>query len=342
LEHPAFPQGSIIKTVKIIGDRITEVDPGDRSNKNPALDQNGHGTHCAGIIGARPLVWHEDRWVAYEPGLSNQKRPADAAELTQMPMGEPRRQTGWDGQSSMDSEIFWNPVHRGHSQVEATAQRRFRDLTVRFSGVAPAAELMIYKVTEGDSRTANLNDVALAINQATDAGADIISISIQGDQGTNALFFAVHRALSKRRMIITSAGNRGRLRQVNIGWPARYGGVITVAAHNGFGQPSAFTSAGGEIDFSAPGERMWSTWIDSSYVAQSGTSMAAPWVAGCAALILSKHRQSSGRNETPVRNNEELREHLVRMAAHQGHYDPKEGYGALWIGNYFERATISI
>src|SRR5262249_11377488 len=159
-----------------------------------------------------------------------------------------------------------------------------------------------YKIThkdgaEGDRGVAWMGDMALAINDAVDFGANIISISVQADEDSDQLFYAVHRALSLRRTVVCSAGNRGSLRSVNIGFPARYGGAITVAAHNRFGQPAAFTSSGGEVDMSAPGEKIWSTWTNQSYACRSGTSMAAPWVAGIAALVLSKHRAHANSDE---------------------------------------------
>ncbi|MEK0083290.1 S8 family peptidase [Benzoatithermus flavus] len=229
-------------------------------------DRNGHGTHCAGIVAARPL----------------------------------------------------------------------RD--VPFGGIAPRAQLLIYKVAEDDG-SARMSDVALAINDAVDEGADIVSLSLQGERPSDALFAAVHRLLFHRRMIVCAAGNGGQLRPFNIGYPARMGGVITVGATTRMGNPADFSSSGGEIDFCGPGERVWSTWIDRSYRNLSGTSMAAPWVAGISALILAKHRAFKAGpdtgNETPVRNNEDLRDHLLRMAAHPSTHDCRTGYGTLYPAIYF-------
>jgi len=58
--------------------------------------------------------------------------------------------------------------------------------------------------------------------------------------------------------------------------------------------------------------------------------MAAPWVARARSADLGKHRcyvENKLAQETPIRNNEEMREHLLRMAAHSGFFKPDDGYG---------------
>lgn len=196
-----------------------------------------------------------------------------------------------------------------------------------FEGLAPKATLLIGKVLnqygEGSSEW-----VAKGIDWAVDKGADIISLSMSGPHNTGVLFEAVYRAMAAGVCVIAAAGNEGSLAQNAIGYPGRYGGVITVAAHDTFGRPSLFSSSGGEIDFMAPGAEIWSTFPEKSFARFSGTSMAAPFVAGLSALIIAVH-QPGKRHETPIRNNEDLKQHLMRMATHPGSHDDTTGYGAL-------------
>ena len=62
--------------------------------------------------------------------------------------------------------------------------------------------------------------------------------------------------------------------------------------------------------------------------------MATPFVAGLAALILAKHKKPEA-SKTPVNNTEDMKEHLMRMAAHPGYHDNLTGYGPLQPFRYF-------
>lgn len=205
---------------------------------------------------------------------------------------------------------------------------------VGFVGVAPQVKLLIGKVL-GKGGQGSFEWIARAIEWAVAKGAHIISMSLGGPVSGHQLFVAVHEALVKGRFVICAAGNEGSLFQNSIGYPGRYGGVITVASHDENGNPSGFSSQGGEVDFMAPGSDIWSTYKDGGYATLSGTSMATPFVAGLAALIVSKHLRSAA-NKTPVENNEDLREHLMRMATHPGHHDNASGYGPLQPFMYFD------
>ncbi len=204
---------------------------------------------------------------------------------------------------------------------------------VGFVGVAPESDLLIAKVLGNDGMGA-FSWIADGVDWAVKKGAHIISMSLGGPVSSNDLFKSIHSALVKGVFVICAAGNEGSLFQNSIGYPGRYGGVITVASHDNNGNRSGFSSRGGEIDVMAPGSDIWSTYKDGGYAKLSGTSMATPFVAGLASLIVAKHIASS-KNNTPLENNEDLKEHLLWMAAHPGYHDNETGYGPLQPFQYF-------
>ncbi len=204
---------------------------------------------------------------------------------------------------------------------------------VGFVGVAPKAGLLVGKVL-GKGGKGSFEWIAQGIEWAIAKGAHVISMSLGGSTSTHRLFVTVHEALVKGRFVVCAAGNEGSLFQNSIGFPGRYGGVITAASHDENGNPSGFSSRGGEVDFMSPGSNIWSMYKDGGYATLSGTSMATPFVAGLAALIISKHLRTAT-NKTPLENNEDLREHLMRMATHPGHHDNASGYGPLQPFQYF-------
>lgn len=204
---------------------------------------------------------------------------------------------------------------------------------VGFVGVAPEARLLIGKVLDNNG-SGSFQWISRGIDWAVRQRADVISISLGGATGTNGLFTAIHDALRRGVFVTCAAGNEGSLFQNSIGYPGRYGSVITVGSHDEDGNASGFSSRGGELDFLAPGSNIWSTYMNGGYAELSGTSMATPFVAGLAALVIAKHRLTR-RNRTPLENNEDLREHLSRMATHPGYHDQERGYGPLQPFRYF-------
>jgi len=185
-----------------------------------------------------------------------------------------------------------------------------------FTGIAPECDLLIGKVLDNTGR-GTYQQIADGVDWAVAEGADIISMSLGGSESDDVLYRAIYRALAVGITVICAAGNEGALMPNNITVPAIYAGVITIAAHDRKGNPTGFTSRGGELDMMAPGENILSTYVDGGYARLSGTSMATPFVAGLAVLIISKHKQTSG-NRTPIKNCEDVRQHLLRMAAHPG------------------------
>lgn len=198
-------------------------------------------------------------------------------------------------------------------------------------GIAPRSSLLVGKVLSNKG-SGSMTALANGINWAVEQRADIISMSLGSDDDDHNVFKAIHEALAKGVIIIAAAGNSGSYGSNTVGYPARYGSVISIGSHDTNGNVSGFSSRGGDVDFIAPGEDIISTGKKGSYVRLSGTSFATPIVAGICALIISKDRKLGSR--TPIRNNTDMLNHLMRIASHPGYYDPARGYGVLLPFNY--------
>ncbi len=160
-------------------------------------------------------------------------------------------------------------------------------------GVAPSANLMIYKVC-GSNGLCYADDIAAAIRLAADQGAKIINMSFGSDGEIPLINDAINYSVSKGVLPVAAAGNDGPF--VNsIDYPAAYASVIGVGAisqsilvtewssRGNNASSSPFIVENGDIEFAAPGQNIESTYNNGGYVILSGTSMSSPFVAGLAA-----------------------------------------------------------
>jgi subtilisin family serine protease len=172
------------------------------------------------------------------------------------------------------------------------------------AGVAWGAHIMPIKVLNANGAGYS-SDVAEGITWAVDQGADIINLSLGGSNYSDVVASAIQNAHERGVLVIAAAGNQ--YKQGNpITYPAAYNHVLAVAATNDQDGHASYSSSGSYIDVAAPGgdpngsldndSRHWipgAFWRGSgiSYAWLSGTSQAAPHVAGLAALLLSINRE---------------------------------------------------
>ena len=157
-------------------------------------------------------------------------------------------------------------------------------------GVAPKAKIMTVKALDA-AGAGTTSAVAEGIRYAAANGARVINMSLGGDQPDPRLQEAIAAAAAANVLVICSAGNSARNIDQQPSFP------VSVPAPNLIGvaatAPSEGRSLSGFSNFgqltvalAAPGERVLSTSSDGTFTTMSGTSMAAPHVAGVAALIV--------------------------------------------------------
>ncbi|OGN08066.1 MAG: hypothetical protein A3J46_01420 [Candidatus Yanofskybacteria bacterium RIFCSPHIGHO2_02_FULL_41_11] len=166
-------------------------------------------------------------------------------------------------------------------------------------GVAPESSLLVYKVC-GNNGSCWSDDIAVAIRNAADGGANIISMSLGSDSESSLITDAISYAVDKNVLVVAAAGNDGPY-VGSIDYPAANKNVIAVGAFDVSSSIAEWSSRGvnstttpyvveeQDIEFAAPGVNVESTWKDGGYVILSGTSMSTPHVSGLAAKLWQKN-----------------------------------------------------
>lgn len=158
------------------------------------------------------------------------------------------------------------------------------------AGIAYQATIMPLKVLD-ESGAGTIADIAEAIRYAADNKADVINLSLGGAGESQLLESAIDYAHNKGVVVIAAAGNAGT---ESASYPARYPHAIGVAALDAGGMKAPYSNFGAGVDISAPGgsedakilqETIDPVTKESVFIGYQGTSMAAPHVAGVAALI---------------------------------------------------------
>ncbi len=171
-------------------------------------------------------------------------------------------------------------------------------------GIAPAAKIYPILQTAGDApdQRSNLSTLATAIRLAVQAGAGVVNISeaARPDPADPAqaapladLRAAIDEAYARNVVVVAAAGNWNdgvdqttkRANANPVTFPASLAHVLAVGAVDQYDTPAGFSERGAYLDVAAPGVGITSTWPGGGNCQASGTSFAAPYVAGVAALI---------------------------------------------------------
>ena len=182
------------------------------------------------------------------------------------------------------------------------------------AGISWYNKVMPVKVLDS-SGAGTTYSVAEGIIWATDNGAKVINMSLGNYASAQFLHDAIRYAYDRDVVLIAASGNDNTSRP---GYPAAYPEVFAVAATDAHEARAPFSNYGDYIDVAAPGDGIASTYPGSQYAALSGTSMAAPHVAGLAGLI---------RTKNPLLTNEEVMEVMRSTAKDLGKRGKDEDFG---------------
>jgi subtilisin len=153
-------------------------------------------------------------------------------------------------------------------------------------GIAPGVCILSLKAL-GHSGMGSNASVAQAVRYAVEAKADIVCMSLGSTTPDDGVHTAIRDAHQAGVIVVCAAGNDGG----SVNYPAAFPETIAVGAVDRNGNACEFSSRGKEIAVAAPGQAITSCWLDNGYATVSGTSMAAPFVAGVLSLYVSAARQ---------------------------------------------------
>ncbi len=147
--------------------------------------------------------------------------------------------------------------------------------------LAPDVKILPVRVLNADGNGTVFN-VVRGLRWAVAHGARVINLSFGTPVPSRTLQSAIREARQAGAVIVASAGNAGKEQR---DYPASFSEVMAVAAVDSADKKATFSNYGAHITLTAPGTAIRSTYIKGTFATWSGTSFAAPFVAGAAALV---------------------------------------------------------
>ena len=217
----------------------------------------------------------------------------------------------------MSKNNKWNDDNGHGTHVAGIIAARNNSIGV--IGVAPDAQLYAVKVLDA-SGGGYVSDVIEGIDWAVQNNMNVVSMSLGTTTYSQALNDSTANAYKAGVLLVAAAGNSGdgNPSTDDVLYPAKFDSVIAVSAVDSDNIAPAWSADGAKVELAAPGVDIYSTWLNGGYAYESGTSMAAPFVSGVAALIKSKN---------PSMTPQEIRDTLDNNAIDLGDIGRDKTYG---------------
>ncbi|MDO8452246.1 MAG: S8 family peptidase [bacterium] len=300
---------------------------------------NGFGTALGSGTADADVDW-EEGWSGYSTALFSDAVVAivDSGIDETHPDLNDKLVPGWD---FVDGDNNPHDIY-GHGTHVAGIAAAETNNAIGIAGVAFSVnvKIMPVRVLNNDG-FGSTSDVALGIRYAADNGAKAINLSLGRRQDSNTLRDAVNYAWNRGAVLAAAAGNDGGGGKY---YPASYPVVMSVAATDYNDNTASFSNFNSEVDISAPGVNVYSTFPTSdftigtlhgrskNYDVGSGTSMSTPHVAGLAALLFA---------QDSTRTNSDVRSLIETTADDKGNvgWDQHYGWGRVNVFNALSGAV---
>lgn len=201
----------------------------------------------------------------------------------------------------------------------------------RTRGICVTCHIIAIKAINDDGYGSDVT-VAQGIDDAINAGATVINLSIGSNNDAPIIKAAIERALAADIIVVAAAGNSDK-NPTEAFFPAAYPGVLAVSAIDRSNQIAPFAQNTPGIDIVAPGVEIISTSpFGAGYSMEQGTSTAAPQVTAAVALV---------RALRPDLSAQQTQELILAHAIDLGDpgYDAVYGHGLLRVDRVLEAAT---
>ena len=238
------------------------------------------------------LVWQWGAWALHSPDAWTTSMGTRSATICVIDSGVSSQHadiapnlwtgpTGETGYNAINPTASWedDAGHGTHIAGIAAAA------TGNAYGVAGVGNTLIMPVKVLDSNGyGHESDLAFGIWWCASRGADVAVMALSADKPGPSLHRALAFAAARDVLMLASAGNAGPCSDC-VAFPANDARVMAVSAIDGNYTLAPFSSKGPQVELTAPGVHVLSTFYDGNFVFGSGTSQAVAYAAGVAALV---------------------------------------------------------
>lgn len=232
---------------------------------------------CFTVVAPRLITWNVNR-VGYGDGTGKRAWIIDSGidfDHPDLNVDVPKSKSFISGVSSADDE-------NGHG-THVAGVIGAKNNTIGVLGIASGATVISLRVLDKDGEGLLSSIIqALAYVNTNASPGDVVNMSVGNDEGISpTLDQQVRNTATKGIYIAIAAGNERELANKFSPGRTNAANVYTVSAVDSLDRFASFSNYGNDVvDYAAPGVRILSTFMNGRYAYMSGTSMAAPHVAG--------------------------------------------------------------